>query len=62
MVGKIYSGILADRVRKVTGGLIDDEQRVFRAGRGCVDQIFILKQMGEQAGKVWVLGVEGVGV
>ena len=55
VVGKIYSGILADRVRKMTGGLIDDEQRVFRAGRGCVDQIFILKQMGEQAGEVWVL-------
>ena len=26
-VGKIYAGILADRVRRVTGGLIDDEQR-----------------------------------
>ena len=26
----------------MTGGLIDDEQRDFRAGRGCVDQIFTL--------------------
>ena len=41
MVGKIYVGILVDRVHKVTGG--------FRAGRGCVDQIFILKEIGENA-------------
>ena len=37
MVGKIYAGILVDRVCKVTGGLIDDEQGGFRAGRGCVN-------------------------
>ena len=37
VVGKIYTGILLDRVRKVTEGLIDDEQGRFRAGRGCVD-------------------------
>ena len=30
-------------------GSIDDEQEGFRAGRGCVDQIFILKQIGEKA-------------
>ena len=40
VVGKIYAGILVDKVRKVTEGLIDDEQGVFRAGRRCVDQIF----------------------
>ena len=43
MVGKIYEAILVDSVRKVTEGLIDDEQVKFRAGRGCVGQIFILK-------------------
>ena len=26
VVGKIYGGILVDRVCRVTGGLIDDEQ------------------------------------
>ena len=31
------------------GGLIDDEQGGFRAGRGCVDQIFTLKQISEKA-------------
>ena len=49
MVGKIYTRILVDRVCKVTGGLIDDEQRNFRLGKGCVDKVFILKQIGEKA-------------
>ena len=35
----------------MTGSLIDDEQGGFREGRGCVDQIFILKQIGEKAQK-----------
>ena len=33
----------------MAGGLIDDEQVGFRAGKGCVDQIFTLKQIGEKA-------------
>ena len=49
MVGKIYARILVDRVRKVTEGLIDDKQAVFRPGKGYVDQIFTLKQVGEKA-------------
>ena len=49
MAGKIYAGILVDRVRRVTGDLNDDEQGCFRAGWGCVDQIFTLKQIGEKA-------------
>ena len=33
VVGEIYAGILVDRVRKVTEGLIDNEQGGFRARR-----------------------------
>ena len=33
IVGKIYAGILVDRIRRVSGDLIDDEQRGFREGR-----------------------------
>ena len=51
VVGKINAGILVDRVRRVTGSLIDDEQGGFSAGRVCVDQIFTLKQIGEKARK-----------
>ena len=32
----------------MTEGLIDDVQGGFRARRGCVDQIFTLKQIGEE--------------
>ena len=39
VVGKIYAGILVDRVRRLIGGLIDDEQVGFRPGRGFVNQI-----------------------
>ena len=48
MTGKIYAGILVERVCRVTGSLIDNEQGDFRAGRGCVDQIFTLKQIGRK--------------
>ena len=39
VVEQIYVKILVDRVRRVTGSLIDDEKGGFRAGRGFVDQI-----------------------
>ena len=48
MVGKVYAGILVDRVRRVTEGLIDDKQGGFRSGKGYVDQIFTLTQIGEK--------------
>ena len=49
VVGKIYAGTLVDRVHRVNGDLIDDGQEDFRAGRGYVDQIFTLKQIGDKA-------------
>ena len=33
------------------GGLIDDEEGGFRVGKGCVDQILTLKQIGEKNGR-----------
>ena len=33
----------------MTGGLTDNGQEHFRAGSGCADQIFTLKQIGEKA-------------
>ena len=38
-----------NRVRRLTEGLTDDEQGSFRAGRGCVDQIFTIMEIGEKA-------------
>ena len=49
-VWKNIGGILGDRVRRVTRGLIDDDQGGFRAaGWECVGQILTLKQIGEKA-------------
>ena len=48
VMGKIYVGMLVDRVRRVTEGLVDD-QWVFVSGMECVDQIFTLRQVGEKA-------------
>ena len=49
MVGKIYPRILVDRVCRVTEDLIDVEQGVVRSWRGCVDQIFTQRQIGEES-------------
>ena len=56
MVGKIYGAILVDTSYRMTEGLIGDEQGGFRAGRGCIDQIFTLKHISEKdrEKKCWV--------
>ena len=46
--GKVYGRILIERVRSLTEELIGEEQCGFRSGRGCVDQVFVLKQMSEK--------------
>merc|ERR1712002_206763 len=46
--GKVYGRVLIDRVREITEGMIGEEQCGFRTGRGCVDQVFTLKQVSEK--------------
>ncbi len=45
VVGKAYGKVLIKRVREGTEGVICDEQGGFRRGRGCMDQIFALRQV-----------------
>ena len=49
MVGKIYAGIFVDRVHRMNKSFIDNEQGSFSVERGCLDQIFTLKQISEKA-------------
>ena len=49
VVGKIYPGILVDRVCRVTEGQIDDELGGFRAERRSVHHVFALNQIDEKA-------------
>ncbi|MEL7520935.1 MAG: reverse transcriptase family protein, partial [Cyanobacteria bacterium J06553_1] len=46
--GKVYGRILIERVRGMTEGMLGEEQCGFRMGRGCVDQVFSLKQLSEK--------------
>jgi len=45
VVGKVFSGIMRERVGKWCEGLIVEEQAGFRKGRGCVDQGYTLAQV-----------------
>ena len=45
--GKVYGRILIEKVRSLTERLIG-EQCGFRSGWGCVDQVFVMKQMSEK--------------
>ena len=48
MVGKVYVGVLNDRVKLITAEKVMDEQGWFRAGRGCNDQIITVRQIMEK--------------
>ena len=45
MVGKAYGRVLANRIRDKTKNVIAEVQSGFRTGRGCTDQIFIVRQI-----------------
>ena len=46
--GKIYGRVRTSRVMESTKEQVAVEQGGFRYGRGCIDQIFVLKQLVEK--------------
>uniref|UniRef100_A0A3P9JF00 ribonuclease H n=1 Tax=Oryzias latipes TaxID=8090 RepID=A0A3P9JF00_ORYLA len=48
VVGKVYGRVLINRVVEGTEGMIGEEQCGFRRGRGCVDQVFVVRQVCEK--------------
>ena len=48
IVGKIYGRVLINRIREGTDGCLREEQCGFREGRGCVDQVFVVRQVCEK--------------
>ena len=48
VVGKVFAWVLNERVKGLTVDKVMDEQGGFRAGRGCNDQIFAVKQIVEK--------------
>ncbi len=45
VVGKAYNTVQVERIREGTGGMICYEQGRFKRGRGCIDQIFVVRQV-----------------
>ena len=48
VVGKLYGRVLIKRVRVGTECAIGEEQCGFRQGRGCMDQVFAVRQVCEK--------------
>ena len=48
VIGKILSQIIYNRMKDAMFGVLCEEQAGFREGRGCADQIFVLRNIVEQ--------------
>ena len=48
VVGKVYGRVLINRIRDKTENVIAEVQGGFMRGRGCTDQIFIVRQICEK--------------
>ena len=48
LVGKLFGRVLIKRVRAGTECTIGEEQRGFRPGRRCMDQVFAVRQVCEK--------------
>ena len=46
--GKVYGRVLMEKLMKVNGGKVSEEQGEFRKEKSCVDQIFEIKIMMEE--------------
>ena len=45
---KIHERVLIEKAYEMTEGLIGEKQCGFRMGRGCGDQVFVIKQISEK--------------
>ena len=45
VVGKIYARVACGRLRLLTDAVLMDEQGGFRVRRGCVDQLFAVREV-----------------
>ena len=48
VAGQLFGSVLIKRVRAETECAIGEEQCVFRQGRGCMDQVFAIRQVCEK--------------
>ena len=48
VVGKLYSRLLIKMIRDGTECAIGDEQSGFRQGKGCMNQVFAVREVPEK--------------
>ena len=48
VVGKIMGRIIQERLQVIVEGLLSDSQCGFWRGKGCVDMIFVARQLKEK--------------
>ena len=63
VVGRLFGRVLIERVRHRTECAKGQEQCWFWQGRGCIDQVFAVRQVCEKYLADWkdILGVYGFG-
>ena len=49
VIGKLFARILQDRLQCVAEGLLPESQSGFRRGRGCMNMVFVTRQMIEKS-------------
>ena len=49
VIGKILARIIQDRLQVIAESILPDSQSGFRKGRGCLDMIFVARQLMEKA-------------
>ncbi len=53
---KVYARVVTEGVKVLVREMMRDEQGEFRKGRGCVNQIFTVRQLVEKAcGEKWTI-------
>ena len=48
VVGKVFARVLQERLQTIADGVLPESQCEFRKGRGCVDIIFVARQLVEK--------------
>ena len=49
VIGKLFARILQDRLQTVAEDILPDSQCGFRKGRGCIDMVFMARQLVEKS-------------
>ena len=49
VAGKLFARLIQDRLQSLAMDVLPDSQGGFRSGRGCIDMVFLAKQLVEKA-------------